>query len=75
MSSPLNIKIFSRGQLIICDHSLDPTVYLDATGTVVRPQIPTRKKFYYCGVVVTKELHKLCPILEMVSCEHDSDYL
>lgn len=71
--SPLNIKIFSKEQLFIYDHSIDHVMCFNATGTVVRSEGGTGKILYYCGVVIVKQLHKLCSIFEMVSAEHDTD--
>lgn len=48
VSSPINIKVFSREQLSICDHSVDRVLYFDATVTVIRSHIPNGKILYYC---------------------------
>lgn len=73
VSSPLNVKIVSKEQLKICGNSSDSVLYFDATGTVVRSQFAEKKILYYCGVVIVKNLGKLCPVFEMISCEHDTE--
>lgn len=70
---PLNIKIYSAEQIKISESSEDGVVYFDATGTVVRYQSDKKQVLYYCGVVKVSETRRLCPVMEMVSCEHDTE--
>lgn len=71
VSLPFNIKVFSKEQLHIMKYSQDGTLYFDATGTVMKNQKGCASILYYCGIVITKDHHRLCPIMEMISSEHD----
>lgn len=70
--SPLNVKIFSREQLKIAKTSLLKVLYFDATGAVVGNTGKDEKRILYYAVILTLAEKSLYPIMEMISCEHDT---
>lgn len=70
ISSPFNVQIYSKEQIAVAKSSKHRTLFFDATGSLVR-QNEKKRKLYYCGLLRLPE-RSLCPVMEMLSCRHDS---
>lgn len=64
--------MYSKEQVHILVSQKEAVLHLDATGTIVRKTSKNEKRVYYYAAVLQLPSHKLCPILEMISSQHDS---
>lgn len=54
---------------------LSDIVHIDATGSIIRKPEACSKRIYYYAVVVKSAVNRrVCPVLEMVSCDHDATW-
>lgn len=76
VGQPLRVFIYSDEQLEILMKTLssyEVTLHIDSTGTIIRrPDYCSKKVFYYAAVINTGFNNRICPILEMISCDHDA---
>lgn len=69
---PFHVYIYSSEQLSLLSLRYITVLHLDATGSIVRrPNTSSKKVYYYAGVIQIRESDRLCPVVEMISCEHD----
>ncbi|KAG5869926.1 hypothetical protein JTB14_005502 [Gonioctena quinquepunctata] len=73
VGTPPHIYLHSAEQLALFPSRKSTTLHLDATGTIVRrPGNTGNKIYYYAGVIQIFESNRVCPVLGMVSSEHDA---
>lgn len=63
VGTPFHVYIFSREQIDIIKYTKVDTIFLDATGSIVRKADKREKRiYYYAGVVQTPFNCRVCPV-------------
>ncbi|KAG5863897.1 hypothetical protein JTB14_022939 [Gonioctena quinquepunctata] len=74
VGEPFQVHLFSVEQLHMITSDEKCVLHFDATGTLPRaPKKEKKRCFYYSGVMRVGPNNRICPILELLLCQHDSN--
>ncbi|KAG5874823.1 hypothetical protein JTB14_030211 [Gonioctena quinquepunctata] len=74
VGEPFQVHLFSVEQLHMITSDEKCVLHFDATGTLPRaPKKEKKRCFYYSGVMRVGPNNRICPILELLLCRHDSN--